>query len=187
MVHCCTSVGPALVARWDVPRPGRARFRARKNSYPRNPPSHYTQLMDIPVNRTSWPIGVSMLAHRLRRWSNIETPMGQPVLFLGWFSSRRSRNKQDYSRGRIQQGCLYPVHSAEGLDLSNERQGARLLCCPGISRNAVRIYKDARIPWSRDADGDPCASVKSWNMGVFLFTSLFTGLHDSVWFGLTIY
>ena len=37
----------------------------------------------IPANTSTWPNAVSMLAHRLRRWPNIETTLGQVLVFAG--------------------------------------------------------------------------------------------------------
>ena len=39
----------------------------------------------FPANTQSWPNAVSMLTHRLRRWVNIETTLGQRFVF-SWFT-----------------------------------------------------------------------------------------------------
>ena len=52
------------------------------NSHPDNKGSY-------PANTRHSPNAVSMLAHRLRRWSNIETALGECLTFAGYLSSDR--------------------------------------------------------------------------------------------------
>ena len=37
-----------------------------------------------PANASIWPNAVSILAHRQRRWANIETTLGRVFVFAGW-------------------------------------------------------------------------------------------------------
>ena len=42
-----------------------------------------------PASTTLWPNAVVMLAHRLRRWPNITTTLGQRLLFAGFLRCTR--------------------------------------------------------------------------------------------------